>query len=157
MTTTASSRGSGTGGRGTSGPPTAAPGELAAVVHVPVLHLATSLPAAVGDVPKVLQSISVADQRNQADEFFAFLSAPAPVLARLNKGSKAYVAVVNVPKTSLVKIVYGMGFGSSPIGATTLSINGKLLLLHGDKKSDIGPPQPLAFPSTMVDKKRSIQ
>ena len=112
----------------------------AAGAHVPVLHLASSLPAAVGDVPTFLQRTSLENQRYQADELFAFLSAPNPALTRLNEGTKIYVAVVNVPKTSLIKVVYGMGFGSSPIGSTVSPVDGKILFMHGDGNKDVGPP-----------------
>ena len=57
-----------------------------------------------------------------------------------------------MPKTSLVKIVYGIGFGSSPIGATASPVDGKLLFLQGYGNNDIGPPQPIFLPSTMVEK-----
>ena len=44
-----------------------------------------------------------------------------------------------------------MGLGSSPIRQTS-PVTGKLLCLQGDGNHDIGPPQPLAFPATMVTK-----
>ena len=125
----------------------------AAGAHVPVLHLVSSLPTAVGDVPKFLRNTSLENQRSQADELFTFLSAPAPALTRLNEGTTVYVAVVNVPKTSLVKIVYGMGFGSSPIGVAASPVDKKILFMYGDGNNDVGPPQALCLPPTMVDKK----
>ena len=61
------------------------------------------------------------------------------------------MALVSVPKTSLVKVVCGISFGSSPIGATVSPVDGKLLLLQEDGNADIGPPQPICLPATMVE------
>ena len=124
-----------------------------ALTHVPVLHVAAALPGPTGDVPKLLDTTSKEDQRKQADGLFDFLTSVDPALARLNEGNDIFVALVNVPKTSLVKVVYGLGLGSSPIGPSVSAIDGKLLMLHGDGNKDIGPPQPLVLPSTMVEKK----
>ena len=117
---------------------------------MPILHLATALPAPTGDVVKVLQLVPLADQRTQAGQLFAFLGEPSPALSRLNKGRTFYVALVSVPKTYLVKIVYWVGFGSSPIGATASPVDGKLLSLKGDGNNDISLPQPICLPATMV-------
>ena len=142
--------GSGTGRTG--GAPPAGTGTLATGAHAPILHLATLLPTPTGDVAKVLQLVSLVDQRMQAEQLFAFLGPPSPTLSRLNEGCTCYVALVIVPKTSLVKIVYGIGFGSSPIGATSLPVDSKLLFLQGDGNNDIGPLQPICLPATMVEK-----
>ena len=53
-------------------------------------------------VPKVLQDITLEDQRIQAMEIYEFLNTPIPYLPRLNEGEKMYAALVNVPKTYLV-------------------------------------------------------
>ena len=153
-TTTApdeSTDGTGGGTGGIVGTTPAGTGTLAAGAHVPILHLATSLPVPTGDVPKVVHNVSWEDQRAQAEEIFKFLIAPSPALSRLNEGSTCYVAVVSVPRTSLVKVVYGIGVGSSPIGAMASPVDGKLLLLQGDGNLDIGPPQPICLPATMVE------
>ena len=144
--------GAGTGGGNNERSPPAGTAALVAGAHVPILHLTTSLPAPTGDVSKSLQLVPVGDQRKQAEEFFDFLVTPNPTLSRLNEGTKCYVALVSVPKTSLVKIVYVMGVGSSPIGSMASPVDGKLQLLQGEGNLQLGPPQPLFLPSTMVDK-----
>eukprot|EP00587_Corethron_hystrix_P013140 CAMPEP_0113324386 /NCGR_PEP_ID=MMETSP0010_2-20120614/17002_1 /TAXON_ID=216773 ORGANISM="Corethron hystrix, Strain 308" /NCGR_SAMPLE_ID=MMETSP0010_2 /ASSEMBLY_ACC=CAM_ASM_000155 /LENGTH=197 /DNA_ID=CAMNT_0000183731 /DNA_START=39 /DNA_END=631 /DNA_ORIENTATION=- /assembly_acc=CAM_ASM_000155 len=134
---------SSTSGPGGSMPaPTAA---LAAGTHVSILHLDTSAAGPTGDVSKAIKATLIPDQRTKAEEFFTFLTTPNPTLARLNEGNNIYMVLVNVPKTLLVKIVYGLGLGSSPIGTTASAINGKLLL-HGNGNKEIGPPQPLVPP-----------
>ena len=71
------------------------------------------------------------DQRNKATEIYEFLNTPSPSLPRLNKGSRYYATLVNVLKTYLVKLLYCMGMGSSPIGAKTSPVYGKLLFFQG--------------------------
>ena len=66
---------------GTRGSPPAETGMLAAGAHVPILHFATSLLAPTGDVAKVMQLVTLAEQRTQAEQLFAFLSAPIPALS----------------------------------------------------------------------------
>ena len=136
----------------TGGAPPTGTSTLAAGAHVPILHLATSLPAPTRDVAKVLQLVPLADHWTQEEQLFDFLDALSPALSGLNEGRTCYVALVRVPKTSLVKIVYGIGFGSSPIGATASPVDRKLLSLQGYGNNDIGLPQPICLPATMVEK-----
>ena len=63
-----------TGGGATA----AATGVLTAGAHVPILHLATSLPAPTGEVPGVLHGVSMEDQHTQATEIFEFLVNAGP-------------------------------------------------------------------------------
>ena len=56
-------------------------GVLAAGAHMPILHLATSLPAPSGEVPTVLHGTSLEEQQKQATELHTFLtSTPNPNL-----------------------------------------------------------------------------
>ena len=63
------------------------------------------------------------------------------------------MALVNVPKTHLVKVVNCIGVGYTPIRATPTKVDGKLLFLHRDGKKEFGPPQPLYLTSYMVERK----
>ena len=69
------------------------------------------------------------------------------------KVNQVHVALVNVPKTHLVKVVHFVGLGSIPIGETPTQVEGELLFLHGDVNQEFGPPQPLFLPSSMVERK----
>ena len=44
-----------------------------------------------------------------------------------------------------------MEIGSSSIGATASPVDGKFLLLQGDGNADLGPPQPICLPTTLVN------
>ena len=118
--------------------------------HVPILNLTASLPTPMGDVPKVLQGVNLEDQCSQAMDVYKFLNTPSPSLPPLNEGAKCYVALVNVPKTSLVKLIYCMGMGSSPIGANASPVDGKRIFLQGGSNADLGPPQPVFLPDNVV-------
>ena len=107
----------------------AAIGVLVEGAHVLILHLAKSLPAPTDEITGLLHVLSMEDQHTQATEIFDFLvNADPNDLPWINKGNRCDVGLVNVPKTSLVKVVYVMEIGSSPIGATAPPVNRKLLL-----------------------------
>ena len=63
------------------------------------------------------------------------------------------MALVNVPKTHLVRVVHCVGVGYIPIEATPTQVDGELLFLHGDGNQEFGPPQPIYLPSYMVERK----
>ena len=95
-------------------------------LHVTVLHIVESLPDPVAEVEKILHTTSWDDQRSQSSAFFDFIDVTAPEILRLNEGNQVHVALVNVPKTHLVKVVHCVGVGYSPIEATPTQVDGKL-------------------------------
>ena len=141
----------GTAGGGTSdggiGTTTAGTVLLVAGAHVPILHLTESLLSLNGDVPKVLQGVTLEEQHNQATEIYKILKTPSPYLPHFNEGSKCYAALANVSKTSLVKLIYG----SIPIGENVSPVDGKLLFFQGNSNADLGPPHPVCLPATVVE------
>ena len=121
------------------------------VAHTPVFHTIDSLPAPLGNVPKVLHTAGYATLRSQAKDLFDFLWQTDPPLLKLNESTIPYVALVNIPRTCKVKVVFCPGFGSSPIGAASKPTDGRLLCLHGDGNQEWGPPQPLIFPVSSLE------
>ena len=119
------------------------------IEHTPIFHTDHNLPAPSGFIPKNIHRTSLASQRKQAQEFYSFLRQNDTPVLQLNEGTTVYVALINVPKTKKVKVVFCPGVGSSPIGVTS-SIVAKVLLLHGDGNSKISPPQPLACHQSMI-------
>ena len=128
------------------GPPPIVEGE-----HIPVFLTGDALPAPVGNVASALHGAGYAALRTQAEDFFTFLASPNPSLLKLNESRIPFVALVNIPKSNKVKVIFCPGFGSSPIGSAPASTDGKLLCLHGDGSSEWGPPQPLVFPVSGCD------
>ena len=118
--------------------------------HVPIIHLTTLLPAPIGEVTKVFQGVTFEDQHNQATDIYEFLNTPSPVLPRLNGGSECYADLVNVTNTYLVKLIYCIGMGSIPIGENTSPVDGEVLFLQGNGNADLGPPQMVCLPDTVV-------
>ena len=103
------------------------------------------LPEPTTAVATQLAEVRVGTEHEQAAAFYAFLTSDNPPLLHLNKGDQVHVALVNLPKTKFVKVVYAPGVGTSPIGGAVLQIDDKVLLLHGDGGQDIGPPQTLCL------------
>ena len=121
------------------------------VAHTTVFHTVDSLPAPLGNVPKALHAAGYAKLRAQALELFDFLWQTDPPLLKLNESTTPYVALVNIPRSNKVKVIFCPGLGSSPIGAPRQPTDGKLLCLHGDGCEAWGPPQPLLFPVSGLD------
>ena len=114
-----------TGGEETEGPGEENPQEG------DYLLWAGQLPAARGPVAQAFAKIPSATQRLDAEKLHAFLTNQAADLAKLNSEPKLLAALVNVPESALVKVVYGLGFGTSGISTTNPS-DGKLLMLTGE-------------------------
>ena len=111
------------------------------------------VPAPVAEVAKILHTTSWDHQRRQASAFLDFLDGTAPEIFRLNEGNQVHVALLNVPKTHIVKVVLCVGVGSSPIEAIPTQVDVKLLFLYRDDNQEFGPPQPLCLPSSIVERK----
>ena len=62
----------------------------------------------------------------------------------LNVGATMMTAIVAVPNTSTVKVVYGLRYGTASIGETN-NIQGKFLVLSNEGNKDCGPPDVLVF------------
>ena len=61
--------------------------------------------------------------------------------------------MVNVPKKSLVKVIYCMRMGSSHIGENESPVHVKLIFFQGNGNTVLGQPQPVCLPATVVEPK----
>ena len=118
------------------------------VNHVNLFFTSGTLPAPTGNVPTLLHEITLEDQRQQCEQFFTFLAEESPDLLKLNEDIVPRIALISVPRSSKVKVVYCGGIGSSPIGNTT-DTDGKFLFLSGDAGKELGIPQPVIIPTQM--------
>ena len=57
------------------------------------------------------------------------------------------VAIVNIPRTDLVRVVHSIGYGTQPLGGNS-PIATKLLVLTGDGTA-LYPPQVLMLPASL--------
>ena len=107
------------------------------------------LPAPKGDIARCIHTHTTKDlQRQQANEVFDFLSDPNADLRMLNNDEDIYTALVAVPGTHKVKLLYGLGIGTSRIGQVSPIAN-KLLTLYGEGGPLIGAPATLMFDASL--------
>ena len=91
-----------------------------------------------------IDSISKLDQRQRAVDLFSFLSNDQTDLRDLNDDQRIYTALVAVPDTHKVKVIYGMGYGTQGVGPGSPIAN-KFLALFGEGGHNIGLPPVLIF------------
>eukprot|EP00957_Ditylum_brightwellii_P004384 332164-Ditylum_brightwellii.AAC.1 len=115
----------------------------------------TTLLAPAGKVAKFLASMPIAEQKDLARKFYKFFVQTDPNLSKLNADNHALTALMCLPNSGLIKVMYGIGYGCSGVGVTK-EIDGKLLALPGEGGDEFGLPQPLVLPASIVTVKDSI-
>lgn len=120
--------------------------------YTPVLYTAATPPAPVGHIATEIHKVSTIEQRKNAEDLFTLLSQPQPQLIHLNNKKWQVAALLGVPETSKVKMVYGLGFGTTPVG-TPAPLTDKLLALTGEAGPDIGLPDVIALDSKALTTK----
>jgi hypothetical protein len=89
--------------------------------------------------------------RTQASNFYDFLNDPTSDLRDLNRDTSQFTALVLVPDSPKVKVVYGLSIGTATIGQTSPVVN-KLLALFGEGGGVLGPAQALMVNKSLRDK-----
>ena len=118
---------------------------IPATQHENVLFTTNTLPGTDTNIGNIIATTPIEEQRQRAIDLYSFLTSENRQLSQLNADNVPRTAVIGIPGSELVKIVYGTGFGVSAIGQTS-PIDSKILLLHGDGGPDIGTPQPVVIP-----------
>ena len=108
------------------------------------------LPSATGNLAKEFEKIAIIDQKDLATSVFTFLSTETSNLTQLNAENRLYTALVNLPYSNEVRVLYGLGYGASGIGITS-PIENKILTLSGEGDATIGLPPTLTLPNTVRD------
>ena len=108
-----------------------------------------NLPEAHGKIAQAFATIPINTQLTNASSLFTFLQQESPVLSKLNTDTTLFTALVNIPDSDLIKVIYAMGQGTSGI-CDTSEIDGKLLTITGDPDGS-QCPEVLAFPDTIID------
>ena len=111
------------------------------------------MPAAQGDVARTLDaSNDAAAQRGLlASTLHQFLDEGTSDLRDLNGDVAQFTALVSVPDTKMVKVIYGLGIGTAAIGQVSPLAN-RLLALFGEGGMALGPTQTIVLDATMRDK-----
>jgi hypothetical protein len=113
--------------------------------HQNIIFTANNLPGPDTNIGRLIAATPVAQQRQTAIDFYTFLMGNNRELSQLNADTVIRTAIIGMPGSELVKVVYGAGIGISAIGQHS-PINSRLLLLHGDGGPDIGLPHPYVLP-----------
>lgn len=112
--------------------------------HVNVIHTTNDFPAPEGSVPSIFQAIPLLRQRLQSEQFFEFAANPDADLLQFNADVVPRTALICLPRSSKVKVVYCPGRGSSPIGEES-PLENKHLFLTGDADQELGDPTPVVL------------
>jgi hypothetical protein len=115
-----------------------------------VFFTSNTLPTANTYVGRSIETTSNADQLKQAIDFFTFLQEEDNHLLNLNLDDVPRTALIGLPGSNNVKLIYGIGVGASGIGHNSPT-DGKLLALHGDGGHELGSPHPLVLPIETFD------
>ena len=102
-------------------------------------HYNGRLPAAQGEVAKTLDKTSLANQRADTKDLYNFLKLDNPDFRQLNGENRCFTAMISIPNTHKVRIIYGFGYGTSGIGSVS-PIADHILSLYGEGGA-IGCPQ----------------
>jgi hypothetical protein len=108
------------------------------------------LPAPTGKLAKEFDKLDIAEQKELATAVFTFLSTNTSNLTQLNAENRLYTVLVNLPASSDIRVLYGLGYGTSGIGITS-PIEDKILTMSGEGDASVGAPPSLALPNTVRD------
>ena len=128
---------------GTGDPPMPPPGYTAQIFN-------STLPPPQAEVAKCFNSESKEEQLKNAEDLYSFLVDTTSNMLELNGDATLRVAMLNLPKSAKVKLIFCGGMGSSGIGKTS-PIDKKLLWLNGDGGPEIGAPTAITIPAEARD------
>jgi len=114
------------------------------------VDLSITFPAPSTAIAKEMNKINSTEQRTNTTQLFAFLTGTNGELSQLNAlENKPAACLINIPQTDHVRVIYSLGFGTSPIGQVSLVAN-KILAFTGDGDSS-NPPAVMVLPKDMVE------
>jgi hypothetical protein len=119
------------------------------IAHTNVISDGTN-PTPTSLVAQELHKVDTALQLQQATEYFDFLTNTTSNLLELNTDDVVRTALIGIPSSSEVKVIYSGGFGASGIGRTS-SEDGKFLFLCGEGGNDVGTPTTMSLPASIRD------
>lgn len=126
--------------------------------YTPVIYKADTPPAPLGELAPVMAQIPTLQQKNIADDLFNLMvqaRTGKECLLQLNTGQVFTSALVAVPKTANVRAIYGLNFGTAPLGANS-PIKNTIMALTGDGGTLLGHPEVIVLPATTVNLQRCL-
>lgn len=121
--------------------------------HVPIFPSATTLPQPSGKISAILTAIPQNTQITNAETFLSILQAPSPDFRQLNHPSPIQTALLLIPNTSDVKLVFNISFGCTTPNIPS-PLSDKMLCLFGEGDELIGVPDPLLFDKAILETSR---
>jgi hypothetical protein len=115
--------------------------------YTPLIYDGT-LPAASGPVATALQNLNNEVQVDRANILYNFLMNPDRHLIELNGDTTPLTALIYIPNTKMVRLLYGFGIGTSGIGNTSV-IDGNVLAMYGESDPLLGPPSVMMLPPSI--------
>eukprot|EP00957_Ditylum_brightwellii_P169230 12880622-Ditylum_brightwellii.AAC.1 len=85
-----------------------------------------------------------AEQKAATQSLHEFLKDPSNQLLQLNEEVNKFTALVNLPSSNIVRLVHGLGFGTSVICITS-PVTGKVLMLSVESDEALGVPECLCL------------
>ena len=104
-----------------------------------------------GALETAIEKDIISNKTENSREIFNFLNTQGSDLLDLNWEYTLFTALIFVPRTQQVKVVYGMGLETSSISQKYPIVN-KVLTLYGEGGPGIGPSQTLVLDITVQDK-----
>ena len=104
------------------------------------------LPAPKGTMAKRFAKAGPSQLRALTKAFYDFLNEATPNLNILNTDNNLYAALVALPQSAQMRLVYGFGLGTSPIGKSS-TLDGCILVLTKEADATLGPPLPMILPA----------
>ena len=92
-----------------------------------------SFPGPSGSEAKYFQTTyNIPTKIQQATDFYGFLKQDTLQLLELNADTIPRLSLVNIPCSSMVRLVFGVGFESQIIGAMPSTIANQYIMLSGE-------------------------
>jgi len=107
-------------------------------------HYTGTLQAATGCIATEFAKATLMEQRRVATTLHTFLADPQSDLRDLNGDQTPFTAMISVPGTHKLKILFGLGYGTSGIGQVS-PIAKRLLALFGEGSAIMGPAQVISL------------
>ena len=102
-----------------------------------------------GTMAKRFNQATPHELRALTKSLFDFLSDPLPNLNLFNTDTDLYTALVALPESDQMRLVYGFGLGTSRIGRKS-TLDGNILVLTKEADATLGPSLPMLLPMNTI-------
>ena len=98
---------------------------------------------------KDIQKTLLGDQNRLSAQIHTFLLQDSLDIIKINNSDKnPVVGIINIPKSSTIRVLHYFGVGTNPIGGSS-PISGNIIFLVGNGSSE-NPPQAMVLPREVL-------